>query len=78
MTKQKPRIFEDKLDERLLAAVNDDGVIPLAELPQKHPEFAGVRYNLLWYRIRTLADAGLICVKRERRNLTCYSLRDEP
>ena len=74
MDDQKPKIFEDTLDEKLLAAVNDDGVIPLADLPRKHPEFAKVRYNLLWYRIKTLAAAGRIRVKRERQNLMVYSL----
>ncbi len=70
----KSRLYEDALDEKLVAAVNDDGKIRLAELPRKHPEFARFSYNLLWYRIRTLADAGLIGVKRERRNLICFAV----
>ena len=72
--KPKFRLYKDALDTRLVSAVNHDGVVRLAELPRKHPELAGVRYNLLWYRIRTLADAGLIQVKKERRNLICYGV----
>lgn len=72
--KPKSRIYEDALDTRVVSAVNHDGEIRLAELSRKHPELASVSYNLSWYRVRTLADAGLIRVTRERRNLVCYAV----
>jgi hypothetical protein len=67
-------IYFDRLDERLIEVVNNEGSIELPELIKEYPEFAEVPSSTLWYRVNSLAQEGHIRAEHRRRNLILYSV----
>jgi predicted transcriptional regulator len=59
------RIYLDDLDEELLETINQEGTIALCDLARQSDE----RYNVLLYRVHSLAEHGLISAKRARKRL---------
>jgi len=67
-------IYIDRLDQRLIEVVNNEGSIELSVLPKEYLEFAAVPSSTLSYRVNSLAENGYIRAERQRRTVVLHSV----
>jgi hypothetical protein len=74
VSKYPTTICLDRLDQRLIEVINNEGSIRLSVLPKEYPEFAVVPSSTLWYRASSLGHEGYIRVERRRHSLLLHSV----
>ncbi len=64
----------DETDRIVTHLTNRERETTLSDLVRKYPELQNIPYSRLWYRVTTLAEAGCIGVKKERRDLVLFAV----
>jgi hypothetical protein len=74
VSKYQKTIYLDRLDQRLIEVIDNEGSIRLSVLPKEYPEFVEVPSSTLWYRASSLGHGGYIRVERRRHGLVLHSV----